>query len=170
VENGLRHGWLALYTIAAWLYRLFVVAGIAWLVYRFCKTHRIEIVAHLVLSTTVILLVSAPAVLAFLALRDLAMRQRIRWLRAYTMFATTILACVALLSIRVSYRVSTPAVLRTAEAERVYVEVPGYFPVDDVSTCRCNDGEVLHSDGKARSTCCQRNEHWKRSVEVAPCA
>jgi putative peptide zinc metalloprotease protein len=122
-ERG--QGWLALYAVASFIYRGFLLATILWFLHRLLEPYGAAVfvqgIAVVVLSGFLL----TPLIRMAKAATDPARSQRVSTprLTASLLIAGGTLALIALVPL--PFRITAPAVLEPAGASRVYVTVPG---------------------------------------------
>lgn len=115
---------LAVYGLLSIAYRWFVVVVILSFLYRVLRTQRLEVLAHAILAATILAMVGIPAARV---VRNRLSRGASRDRRSHApkaalfALALVVLACI----VPLPYRVKAPALLEEADADRVYVTVPG---------------------------------------------
>jgi putative peptide zinc metalloprotease protein len=120
-----RRGLLAVYAVAAALYRLLVVFGILWFVYKVLEPYRLQVLAELLGLLVLGGLVVAPIGRAAAFLSHPARRRDVNWLRFALLAGASAAVAAVVLLVPLPYRVQAPVVVEPRGASRVYVTVPG---------------------------------------------
>jgi putative peptide zinc metalloprotease protein len=124
-EPTLPTAWLAAYFVASALYRVFVVLVILWALHSILKPFGLDAITGGVAILTFGGLLAAPLVGMARIVRDPRWSDRVKFGRLG--IRSLLVACVlgVALLIPLPMRVTAPAVLRPADAERVYATVEG---------------------------------------------
>jgi putative peptide zinc metalloprotease protein len=138
-----RRGVLAVYAVASWLYRLLVVFGILWFLYKVVEPYRLQVVVELLGVLVIGGLVVRPLGQAFTFLSHPARRREVNWLRFSVLGGAALAVIVAVLLIPLPHRVHAPVIVEPRGASRVYVAVPGKLVFGAVPGARVAEGDPL---------------------------
>lgn len=122
-EDG--RGWLALYAVASFVYRLFVVVAILWFLERVLKPYGLEVVARLAGLMVIGGLVAVPVFRAGQWIWNRERREPLNWGRFAVRGGLAALGIAVLAAIPLPRHISTPALIEPSGAARIYVTVPG---------------------------------------------
>jgi len=123
---------VALYGVAAMVYRVFIVFVILWFCYHVLKPYGLAVLAEGLAVVVVAGLLMAPLMGLFKLSRDPSWRGRFK-MRRMAISGCVLLAMVAFVFlVPLPHRIVTPVVIGPADAQRVYVSVPG--TVDEAAT------------------------------------
>ncbi len=118
-------GWLALYAIASFVYRLLVVVAILWFLERVLKPYGLDILARVAGLMVVGGLIAVPAVRAVRWVWDRQRSEPLRWGRFAVRCGVAAAAIAGLASIPLPRHLSAPALAEPDGAARIYVTEPG---------------------------------------------
>jgi putative peptide zinc metalloprotease protein len=138
-----RRGALAIYAVAATIYRVLVVFGILWFLYQVLKPYRLQVIAELLALFVVGGLLIAPLARLLTFLSHPGRRREVNWLRfsLFSLVAVALLCGVALVPL--PYRVHAPAIVEPRDDSRVYVSVPGRLVSGVAEGAEVARGETL---------------------------
>lgn len=118
-------GWLVAYWLISFVYRLFVIGVILWGLHKLLAPARLDILVGVVAVGAVAGMLAFPVIGAVRFLQDPQWKDRVRPRRFVVRASLAAGGLLLLLSVPLPARVRAPAVVRPADAERVYVTVPG---------------------------------------------
>lgn len=119
------HGWLLVYAIASFTYRLLALVGVLWLLHAALKPYGLTALVQVIGVLTILSFSIGPATRIQRFLQHPGQRTRLRPIR----LATSVIILLSLLAIVVTipwpYRVTAPLVLRPQNARRIYASNAG---------------------------------------------
>lgn len=113
------------YTIASWVYRLFILTAILWFCHAALKPYGLQSLAAGLAIVTVGGMLAMPILEAVTTLRERARRRKLRWMRLAMVFVIAGVAVTALAMVPMPLRIHAPVVLEPSEAAALYVTAPG---------------------------------------------
>jgi putative peptide zinc metalloprotease protein len=117
--------WLACYAIASWAYRLFLLGAILWFLHRVLEPYGAQSVVQALAVVALFTLFLKPVVMMATFLADPRQTRKVAWKRT-SVWGLGVLALGALVALApLPHRIAAPAVVEPAQAQRVYVTVPG---------------------------------------------
>jgi putative peptide zinc metalloprotease protein len=116
---------LVSYTIASWIYRVFILMAILWFCHAALKPYGLQSLAIGLAIITVGGMLVMPLSETVAVLRDPARRRKFRWTRLALVSTLACAAVTGLVTIPIPLRVVAPVVLEPSEADPVYVTAPG---------------------------------------------
>jgi len=117
--------WLIVYAVCSFAYRCLVVVTILWFCYHTLKPYGLQFLAEMLALAVVASTVGGPAYRGAQLVGDPRKRHAIRPSRALATAAVCLALIGAICFVPLPYRVPAAAVLEPADAQRVYVSVPG---------------------------------------------
>ncbi len=134
---------LVVYTIAAAVYRIAIVAFILWVCYRALMPYGLQAVAVSLAFITFGGLIAMPVAEALGVMRDPSLRRQLRWWRVALTSVCLAVAGTLLLTTPFRLSVSAPVVLEPNDAQSVYVTAPGRLVEAKELGRRVIRGEVI---------------------------
>ncbi len=121
-----RHrGWLVLYALASFAYRIFVLAAILWFCHAVLEPVGLQVVAQLLTVLAVGTMIAAPLWRAMRFWSVPGRSQTVNKKRAAVTLAGLAAALIAMLAVPLPHRITVPAVLQPKNARGVFVPVAG---------------------------------------------
>ena len=120
-----RRGWLALYGLSSWTYRIVLLSAIVWLSYQFFKSCGLELLAHSIFLCVLVSVIQGPVSTLVATARHPGQRRQLKWHRTLVMSLLTLTVAMVLLAIPFPYRVTAPVLLKPASGRDVYATIPG---------------------------------------------
>jgi putative peptide zinc metalloprotease protein len=138
-----RIGWLPAYGLSCMVYRLLVVSGILWIIYRMLASWHLRPVGDVIVATTCLGLVCPPAVSTTQWIRQVVRSSAIRWWRLAC--STLVLGVFGLLALMYPLRRDTlaQAVVQAEDASQVYVKTEGRLVESVQVGAQVSAGQVI---------------------------
>ena len=138
-----KHGFLAVYSVAAIVYRLFLVTAILWFVYQLLKPYGLQVAAQVLALTVVSGMFILPIGRGLKFLTDPMRNRDVKRVRFLILATATAAVLAGVFLIPLPCRVSAPAVVEPHGARRVYVTLPGTRTYATTPGKKVKAGELL---------------------------
>lgn len=113
------------YAITSYLYRWFVTFSIVWFLTQFLRKYKLQSVGYMMAAGSLVPLLVMPCYQMFKFVRTPGRMRKVKKVRAASFAVVTVALVAGILLIPTPLRISGTLVLKAADPEEIYAEVPG---------------------------------------------
>ncbi len=141
---------LIAYSVASFVYRLFVISAILWFCYQALKPYGLQVLAQLLTVSVIAGLIARPTWQAFQFFSMPGWTTQVKQTRVLVVSGVFVLLAAAVLLTPLPCHVTVPSVMQLRDAGRVYVSVPGnlQWAIEPGTAVRAGDcvGRLSNAD------------------------